>query len=270
MALSLFWLSNLGNEYAPFSFLGVIGAVFANATGAGGGVVFIPAFQQLGLTESQSVATSFAIQCCGMTTGALAWWFYSKTQRQQSQDWRLMWRLIGVVMPATLVGLWGVYGFGVAPVASLGHLFAGFSIVLGLALFATMKRTQQSNNQYPLSIPKTDQIALILISLFGGVITAWLSVGIGEFVAFYLILRGYRITLAIAVAVIISALTVWAGVGYHISAGTIYWDVLMFAGPGAILGAILAKQIATHMPVLQLKMFFAGWIFVAGVFELVS
>jgi len=58
------------------SLLGVVGAVFANLSGAGGGVVFIPVFSELGLTESQSVATSFAIQSFGMTAGAITWSLY--------------------------------------------------------------------------------------------------------------------------------------------------------------------------------------------------
>jgi len=46
-------------DYVLFSFLGLLGAIFANTTGAGGGVVFIPMFNQLNFTESQSIATSF-------------------------------------------------------------------------------------------------------------------------------------------------------------------------------------------------------------------
>ena len=45
--------------------------------------------------------------------------------------------------------------------------------------------------------------------------TAWLSVGVGEFVAFYLILRRYDVTLAVAIAVVISAATVWSAAPQH-------------------------------------------------------
>ncbi|AGH43879.1 hypothetical protein C427_1770 [Paraglaciecola psychrophila 170] len=41
----LFWQTqplSLIQEYAGFAFLGLLGAIFANATGAGGGVVFVP------------------------------------------------------------------------------------------------------------------------------------------------------------------------------------------------------------------------------------
>ena len=63
----------LVKEFGLFSVLGVIGAIFANATGAGGGVVFVPFFNYLSFSAQSVVATSFAIQCCGMTAGALTW-----------------------------------------------------------------------------------------------------------------------------------------------------------------------------------------------------
>ncbi len=117
-------------------------------------------------------------------------------------------------------------------------------------------------------IAKQDVLALALISFIGGVVTAWLSVGVGEFIAFYLILRGYRVTMAIATAVIISAASVWSGIGYHLQQGNIYWDILMFAGPAALAGAVLARMLATRLPVMQLKLFFACWVLIVGLFEL--
>jgi hypothetical protein len=76
------WL--LIKDYSGFALLGVIGAIFANATGAGGGVVFVPFFNQLDFSVTTSVATSFAIQCCGMTAGAITWWgVYIQTKMQR-------------------------------------------------------------------------------------------------------------------------------------------------------------------------------------------
>ena len=56
-----------------YFFIGIFAAVVANSTGAGGGIVFIPAFMKLGMSATESLATSIAIQCFGMTSGALAW-----------------------------------------------------------------------------------------------------------------------------------------------------------------------------------------------------
>lgn len=269
----LYWLLFHTNEYAPFSLLGLLGAIFANATGAGGGVVFIPAFQQLGVSEAQSVATSFAIQCFGMTMGSIAWIKHSKGC--EYPDWGLLPQLVKICLPFSVAGIWLVYGFKSASPASLSSLFAYFSIVIGLGLLATNLFTKPvaedvCHTQVKTKIEKLDVISLAAISFVGGVVTAWLSVGVGEFIAFYLILRGYRVTMAIATAVIISAASVWSGIGYHIQQGNIYWDILMFAGPAALIGAVLARMLATRLPVVQLKLFFACWVLFAGLFELLA
>ena len=259
-------------DYAPFSLLGVLGAIFANATGAGGGVVFIPAFQALDISAEQSVATSFAIQCFGMTTGALLWSRFAKQQAKTESDWRLAVPFLLATVPASILGLWFVYGGGLTSPASLSLLFAWFSILLGCALFVAVLK---KNLRHQVDIEsrqanRGDLLSLIVIGFVGGIVTAWLSVGVGEFVAFYLIVRGYRVTLAVAVAVILSALTVWAGIGFHLAADTIHYQILMFAGPGAVFGAIIAKLIATRLPVMQLKLFFAGWVLLVGVIELIT
>lgn len=80
----------LVKEFGLFSVLGVIGAIFANATGAGGGVVFVPFFNYLSFSAQSVVATSFAIQCCGMTAGALTWAAYYKHQHKYDQYWKAL------------------------------------------------------------------------------------------------------------------------------------------------------------------------------------
>ena len=53
--------------------VGIFGAVVANSTGTGGGVVFVPAFAQLDIRPPQSIAMSFLIQSFGMSVGTLVW-----------------------------------------------------------------------------------------------------------------------------------------------------------------------------------------------------
>ena len=43
------------SEYISFSLLGVLGAIFANSTGAGGGVIFIPMFNHLAFSETNQL-----------------------------------------------------------------------------------------------------------------------------------------------------------------------------------------------------------------------
>jgi len=259
-------------EYGGFAFLGLLGAIFANATGAGGGVVFVPFFNQLDFSVATSVATSFAIQCCGMTAGAITWWaFYRKiknSQQPESKQWQPLTKVLLLTVPCSLLGLWMVqinpqFFAHFSDPSSLHTGFGIFSIGLALAIFATVFLL--NNYSFNTKLEWFDYIALPSIALVGGGITAWLSIGVGELVAVYLIMRRFNVTLAIAAAVILSALTVWGGVIFHlIITRAIYWPVVLFAGAGAIVGGVLAKQLVLYFSAKNLKLFFAGWIFILG------
>ena len=82
------------------------------------------------------------------------------------------------------------------------------------------------------------------VAYVGGIITAWLSVGVGELVAIYLILRRFEATFAVAVAVVISALTVWSAAPQQLFAGDqAQWQIILLAGPGAIIGGLIARPL---------------------------
>ncbi|MFT4747496.1 MAG: putative membrane protein YfcA [Congregibacter sp.] len=275
----LFWQTqplSLIKEYGGFAFLGLLGAIFANATGAGGGVVFVPFFNQLEFSVASSVATSFAIQCCGMTAGAVTWWTFYKQLAANNQPQSLYWQPLGktllLTVPCSLLGLWMVqispqFFAHFSDPNSLHTGFGVFSIGLALAIFATVFLLRSQNFNTDLTL--FDYIVLPIIALVGGGITAWLSIGVGELVAVYLIIRRFNVTFAIAAAVILSALTVWGGIIFHLLiTQAIYWPVVLFAGAGAIVGGILAKQLVLYFSAKNLKLFFAGWIFILGITSL--
>jgi uncharacterized membrane protein YfcA len=275
----LFWQTqplSLIQEYAGFAFLGLLGAIFANATGAGGGVIFVPFFNQLEFSVASSVATSFAIQCCGMTAGSVTWWTFYKQLKTNNQPQSFYWQPLGktlfLTVPCSLLGLWMVqinpqFFAHFSDPNSLHTGFGVFSIGLALAIFATVFLL--SNQNFNTELTLFDYIFLPTIALVGGGITAWLSIGVGELVAVYLIIRRFNVTFAIAAAVILSALTVWGGIIFHLLiTQAIYWPVVLFAGAGAIVGGILAKQLVLYFSAKNLKLFFAGWIFILGITSL--
>lgn len=271
---TFFWLillvsaSQLFNdlfEYGLFSFLGVIGAIFANSTGAGGGVIFIPMFAQLNFTEQQSVATSFAIQCFGMTAGAITWSHHYHSQKRDLRLWQGYKRIITVTSISAIVGLTGILSFQVPSPASLHTSFSWFSLLLGVFIILTVyfiKPHRERSQIYLL-----DYIALISIGFFGGALTAWLSVGVGELLVIYLILRRFDINMAVAAAVVVSAISVWVAIGQVHQ--NVYWQVLVFAGPAAVLGGVFAKTLVTHMSATRLKLFFSLWLLITGVLGIV-
>ncbi|GLX77810.1 hypothetical protein tinsulaeT_11500 [Thalassotalea insulae] len=250
-------------NYSLFSLLGVLGAIFANSTGAGGGVVFIPAFNQLAFTESQAIATSFAIQCFGMTAGAVTWWRHYRSEKTELRLWLGFKRIICVAAISAILGLWLVYGNKIQAPSSLHQNFSWFSLVLGLFIVISVYFVKPSRERS--QIKMVDYFALVVISLVGGGVTAWLSVGVGELLAIYLILRRFDVTMAVAAAVIVSAFTVWSAIAQHtLVAFNVYWQVMLFAGPGAVLGGILAKTLVSYLSATKLKLFFACWLLVIG------
>jgi uncharacterized membrane protein YfcA len=138
-----------------------------------------------------------------------------------------------------------------------------FSLVLGVFIIVTVFFLKGHRERSQLYL--FDWFALIAIGLFGGALTAWLSVGVGELLAIYLILRRFNISLAVAAAVIFSAFTVWAAIWQHTFIQfDVYWQVVIFAGPGAVLGGIFAKTLVTHLSATKLKLFFAFWLLIIG------
>ena len=247
-------------DYIFFTFLGTIGAIFANSTGAGGGVVFIPMFTQLNFTEQQSIATSFAIQCFGMTAGAVTWWHHYKTEKTELRLWQGFKRIICVTTIASVIGLNSVFIVHVDSPATLPISFSWFSLLLGFFIILTIYLLQPHRERSQLYY--VDYIAMVLIGLFGGAVTAWLSVGVGELLVIYLLLRHFDISMAVAAAVIVSAVTVWTAIAQVNN--DVYWQVVLFAGPGAVLGGIFAKTVVTHLSATKLKLFFACWLLLSG------
>ena len=253
-------------DYGIFTLVGIIGAIFANSTGAGGGVIFIPVFSALGLDPQQSISTSFAIQCFGMTAGALSWGHYRVTHPQTS--WPQFYNIIAICTPFSIAGLWLCQWQALLPPQSMLFTFGLFSIVLGTALLFRLK--------HPLAdakinlVTRCDFLLLALISFVGGIITAWLSVGVGELIATYLLLKRVNPVMSVAIAVIVSAFTVWSCAYIHLLPGTkTQFYIVYFAGPGAILGGILARKLVLFLPTVNLKAFFATWIILSGITVLI-
>jgi uncharacterized membrane protein YfcA len=247
-------------NYSLFTFLGTLGAIFANATGAGGGVVFIPMFTKLNFSEQQSIATSFAIQCFGMTAGAVTWWHHYQTEKTQLRLWQGFKRIIVVTSLTSVLALNLVFFADLSAPAALPVSFSWFSLLLGIFILLTIYLLKPNRERSQIRL--FDYVALVLIGVFGAAVTAWLSVGVGELLVIYLLLRHFDISMAVAAAVVVSAISVWAAIG-HVS-HDIYWQVVLFAGPGAVLGGIFAKTVVTHLSATKLKVFFAFWLLISG------
>ncbi len=267
-------LTGLAGEHWYFFFLGIFAAIVANSTGVGGGIIFLPAFIHLGLNPIQSLATSFAIQCFGMTSGSLAWLrFFYHEHGKELDRMKHFFYLFALSALFSVLGLLIVQWNHIPPPLSINMLFGAFSMIVALIIlvrvYINSRQNNPERNKNKLSVLET--AIFILTSFIGGCITAWISIGVGELVAVLLIFYGFRAHHAIGIAVCVSAVTVLSGVWFHTFATqAIEWNVLLFTAPGAIIGGAVARYLATAIDVNKLKTFMALWILISSIIYLLK
>lgn len=251
-----------------FLFLvGLGGAIIANSTGVGGGVVFLPAFEYLGeaglvaIAAGQIVGMSFIIQSFGMSTGSLSWlWrIYDHRHADTGVPPLAFFRMLAIVLVPALPALLITQAVFDAPPEDVLFAFKSLSVVLGLTLLATTLLGPK-HIAVRLRPTRTDYGVLACLGALGGVATAFFSVGVGELVALYLFIRNFPLVTAAAAAVMVSALSVLMGVGHHILADPQPWGLLMFLIPGAVLGGASAKYFALFLGARRLKIVASLWI----------
>jgi uncharacterized membrane protein YfcA len=258
--------------------VGVIGAIIANTSGTGGGVVFVPVFNALrelgvmNLSPLMVVGVSMGIQSFGMTMGSLRWTDRLLHQpapgpleaQVRIKDFATV---VGAVLALSLPALLATQRLTAFDQQDVLFAYKGFSILLGTALIAA---TWTFNAARPerVKLARIDLIVLVALAIPGGMITALFSVGVGELVALYLFIRHYPVLLCTGAACVISAVSCIAGVVWHIGAGTVQWEVVLLAGPAAALGGFLARPIALWLGAKRLKTLDGGWIVLSALYLL--
>ena len=258
--------------------VGLTGAIIANTSGTGGGVVFVPVFNALreldvmALAPLQVVGVSMAIQSFGMSMGALRWTDRLLHQPEpraleasvKRRDFALV---VLCVLALSLPGMLLTQRFASPDQHAVLLAYKGFSILLGSALILATW-TANARRQERERLAKADLFVLVAIGLVGGPITALFSVGVGELIALYLFIRHYPVLLCTGAACVISAISVIAGALWHIEAGTIQWEVVLLAAPAAMLGGFLARPVALWLGAKRLKTLDGGWIVLSALYLL--
>ncbi|MDA8963321.1 sulfite exporter TauE/SafE family protein [Pseudomonadales bacterium] len=253
------------SEYGQFFFLGLAGAIVANSTGAGGGIVFIPAFTSMGVVGVSALGTSLAIQCFGMTAGSLSWMYSMYNQRLDGKGTlQLIYQLLVLAGISSVLGMLSAQYFFSPPVWPIEEIFKYFSIVFGFVLLLAVLR-RNKNRQTHNRLRRRDMPMIAIVCFLGGVITSWISIGVGEWLAILLFFLGYPTMGVVCVAVCISSIVVLAGIPYHIwIVDSISWEILLFAAPAAIIGGSVARLLSERLGPVKLKIFFSIWVLVTG------
>ena len=198
-------------------------AAFANATAVGGGFVFVPLFIfGYGLAPISALQLSLGTQSFGMTAGALGW----------SRDCiEPRYLLVGTLGSA--VGMvWGTFGW-VATALQIKSVFGWVSLGIAVVMALEARFGKDGTGSRVMNPTRLDQACFFAVCIFGGLITAWVSLGIGEVVALWLLFR-HRLRVETAIGTGVAALALSSGLGFlfHGSDPAFPWEVLAFTVPG--------------------------------------
>jgi uncharacterized membrane protein YfcA len=249
--------------------VGFLGSLVSGATGAGGGFVYVPIFDVLRdsgvvrMTFHQNIGTAFMIQSFGLAAAAIGWMIKLYGRAVPASEVSLPPEEMGGIVFATCCAAVPsiMITQNLVPLAdrTLQTAFMIFALSLGGALLVFAWAFQRVDAWREKS-EFFDLYMFFLIGVAGGYVTAFFSVGIGEFLAIYLIFRKYPVYASIAAALAVSAVTVFAGLWYNLATGRVVWDTAIAAIPGAILGGIVARWVAVWLGPLWIKTLLGVWI----------
>lgn len=263
--------STLIEGYWHFFFIGIFAATVASATGCGGGIVFLPAFVVLGMSIEQALATSFTIQCFGMTSGSLNWLALAKSESHGPDHcWEQLPSVLIISLSASIAGLFLAQQLFSNPPFNVHYLFSIFSISIGVLILYRLKNHYQAEEFHSPPLVLRHKLIIVTSCFVGGIITWWLSVGVGEILAIVLLMLGYNIRFSVTLAVIVSAGSVWFALPFVATPylatdeNLINYRVVLFAAPAALLGGYAARYLAMAVSPKRLKAGLSLWIIFSG------
>lgn len=232
----------------PLVLVGFVGALLGNATAVGGGIVFIPVMMLVYRVDPvSSLKMALVVQAFGMTSGALAW------ARRGNLGVGGVAANLGLLTAALSGALIGALALAPSSLMIKG-LFGPVSIVIGLSMLLLLHRDGDRTAAAPTHLP-----GLLAVALLGGLITAWVAIGVGELLAAALIVAsrlepqraiGFGVVLLACCSVVLGALHAFV-------LGGVPWDLVAFLVPGVVIGARCGPAVAEALGPTRLKLGFA-------------
>lgn len=235
--------------------VGFFGALVANSTGVGGGIIFIPFFSLLGLPVSVAVTTSLFIQSIGMTSGAFSW------MRRLETDKTSLFYQVAICSLGSLIGILLTKVFNLTSPEFVGLMFGVTSVVIGWLSYRYRENIFTNNKVV------TNWI-MIVGCILGGVLTLNISIGIGEIVFIILLLSGWDAYQAIACAVITTSISVLSIAVLGLAPAEPVIPIVLWTGMGAVVGGYLASTLIQKIGAEKSKKFCTFIILTTGSMEI--
>lgn len=268
-ALALIWSAlyftlcpdSVNNFKHWYSLIGVGfgAAIAANISAIGGGIVFIPSMLFCyHLPAVTALKIAIGTQAIGMSVGAITW---SRTKI-------IPYAALAYTVPGLIIGS-TVSSLIIHPNALLVKtIFGPVSIGVGILTLYMLNRIGGSNN-LPLSHRRTP---LFLLSVVGGLVTGWISIGEGELIAGYLMLAcGLSTSQSIGLGVALMAInSIYLSLIHTLFLGGIPWHLAAFTILGTLFGAPLAPYLSQLVSHRTLKIIFAAIAIADGIIFLLQ
>ncbi|GAA4475794.1 sulfite exporter TauE/SafE family protein [Gluconacetobacter asukensis] len=237
--------------------IGVAGAFVANSTGIGGGIVFVPAFKYLGIDPADVIGTSILIQCFGMSMGALTYLSGRIRNRRGGLQNRTYVTSVLVALIPSVFSAVLVTSADLRPDIPVTQVFKLVSFVLLVLMLGSELSGIKGDGCFRST---TDGPILFVLGLIGGVFVGWISIGAGELIAVYMLMRGFVPRDAIGIAVVVTALLVLCVTVF--SFPPLMTDRVdgLFIAVGALCGGVLGPTLVSVVGPRRMKLFCAAWI----------
>ncbi len=214
---------------------GLIIAAVAMAIGIGGGILWTPLLILVyGASPQEAIAASLMIQVAGMGSGSVAYLRAGLVER------RLALTLFLAALPGVILGSVIVVNLPDNPVQmALGTM----SLVLAL-VFVSAREELEDSGVYRFDLKRVRPI--LPVPAFFGLVTGFLSVGIGEWVIPVLKNR-LRLDMNRAIATVIPVmflLALTASLSHGVLTRSLNWDHVLWGGLGTIIGGQIGPFIA--------------------------
>lgn len=247
-----------------YSLSGFAVGVLVGMTGVGGGALMTPILILLfGIHPATAVGTDLLYAAATKTGGSLVHGF------ARGIDWRVVRRLAGGSIPATLLTLAVLSHFNLNGEAARSLI----TLVLSVALFATafvlvfgqpivaLYRARVSELD-----PRRTAVTTVLVGIVLGVLVSISSVGAGAIGVIVLMLLYPQLPMVKIVGTDIAhavPLTLVAGFG-HWMMGSVDWHIVMSLLVGSLPGIFLGSYFAIRIPERALRLILASTLFVVA------
>jgi uncharacterized membrane protein YfcA len=230
-------------------------SVIANISAIGGGIVFIPAMMFIyGLPPVLALKVALGTQSIGLVIGSVSW-LRTGLVPVRGLQFAIPGLLIGSTISSLVIH---------ANALLIKGMFGPVSILLGCLALLSLR--QRSNAEMD-DIPDSTRWPLFLVSIVGGLITGWVSIGEGEVIAALLMLAyGVSAKRSIALGVVLLAInSMYLTVNHLLFLGGIPWNIAIFTLGGAIYGAWMTPTLSRWLSVRVMKIIFANIAILDGI-----